>query len=31
VGNNPRMTLLDNVGEPLLVNGMHSRRERTDR
>ena len=28
---NPRMTLLDNVGEPLLVNGMHSRRERTDR
>jgi peptide/nickel transport system ATP-binding protein len=28
---NPRMTLLDNVGEPLLVNGMTSRRERTDR
>src|SRR5215471_16329052 len=28
---NPRMTLLDNVGEPLLVNGMKSRRERTDR
>src|SRR5215813_6964659 len=28
---NPRMTLLDNVGEPLLVNGMRSRRERTDR
>ncbi len=28
---NPRMTLLDNVGEPLLVNGMGSRRERADR
>ena len=28
---NPRMTLFDNVGEPLLVNGMNSRRERTDR
>ena len=28
---NPRMTLLDNVGEPLLVNGVHNRRERTDR
>ena len=28
---NPRMTLLDNVGEPLLVNGMRSRRQRTDR
>jgi peptide/nickel transport system ATP-binding protein len=28
---NPRMTLLDNVGEPLLVNGMRSRRERMDR
>ncbi|HZP98420.1 MAG TPA: oligopeptide/dipeptide ABC transporter ATP-binding protein [Reyranella sp.] len=28
---NPRMTLLDNVGEPLLVNGMKSRGERTDR
>jgi peptide/nickel transport system ATP-binding protein len=28
---NPRMTLLDNVGEPLLVNGMTSRAERTDR
>jgi peptide/nickel transport system ATP-binding protein len=28
---NPRMTLLDNVGEPLLVNGMRSRRERTER
>jgi peptide/nickel transport system ATP-binding protein len=28
---NPRMTLLDNVGEPLLVNGMGNRRERTDR
>jgi peptide/nickel transport system ATP-binding protein len=28
---NPRMTLLDNVGEPLLVNGMRSRKERTER
>jgi len=28
---NPRMTLLDNVGEPLLVNGMKNRRERADR
>ena len=28
---NPRMTLFDNVGEPLLVNGMRSRRERMDR
>jgi peptide/nickel transport system ATP-binding protein len=28
---NPRMTLFDNVGEPLLVNGMRSRRDRTDR
>ncbi len=28
---NPRMTLLDNVGEPLLVNGMKSRRARMDR
>jgi len=28
---NPRMTLFDNVGEPLLVNGMRSRRERTER
>ena len=28
---NPRMTLLDNVGEPLLVNGMRNRAERTDR
>ena len=28
---NPRMTLLDNVGEPLLVNGMKSRRERAER
>jgi peptide/nickel transport system ATP-binding protein len=28
---NPRMTLLDNVGEPLLVNGLHSRKERTER
>src|SRR6266567_369956 len=28
---NPRMTLLDNVGEPLLVNGIGNRRERTDR
>ena len=25
---NPRMTLFDNVGEPLLVNGMRNRRER---
>jgi peptide/nickel transport system ATP-binding protein len=28
---NPRMTLLDNVGEPLLVNGMKNRTERADR
>jgi len=28
---NPRMTLFDNVGEPLLVHGMRNRRERTDR
>ncbi len=28
---NPRMTLFDIVGEPLLVNGMSSRKERTDR
>ena len=28
---NPRMTLLDNVGEPLLVNGMRNRGERMDR
>ena len=28
---NPRMTLFDNVGEPLLVNGMTNREERTDR
>ncbi|MBV9832948.1 MAG: ATP-binding cassette domain-containing protein [Alphaproteobacteria bacterium] len=28
---NPRMTLLDNVGEPLLVNGMSNRNERTAR
>ena len=28
---NPRMTLLDIVGEPLLVNGVRSRREREDR
>jgi len=28
---NPRMTLLDLVGEPLLVHGMKSRREREDR
>jgi len=28
---NPRMTLFDNVGEPLLVHGMKSRAERTDR
>ena len=28
---NPRMTLLDIVGEPLLVNGVTSRDERTDR
>lgn len=28
---NPRMTLLDIVGEPLLVNGMNNRQERMDR
>jgi peptide/nickel transport system ATP-binding protein len=28
---NPRMTLLDIVGEPLLVNGMSNRQERMDR
>ena len=28
---NPRMTLLDNVGEPLLVNGMRRRADRMDR
>jgi peptide/nickel transport system ATP-binding protein len=28
---NPRMTLFDNVGEPLLVHGMRNRRQRTDR
>ena len=28
---NPRMTLFDNVGEPLLVNGIRNRRERMDR
>ena len=28
---NPRMTLLDNVGEPLLVNGVRNRGERMDR
>ncbi len=28
---NPRMTLFDIVGEPLLVNGMADRKERTDR
>jgi peptide/nickel transport system ATP-binding protein len=28
---NPRMTLFDNVGEPLLVNGIRSRRERMER
>jgi peptide/nickel transport system ATP-binding protein len=28
---NPRMTLFDIVGEPLLVNGMKSRQERMDR
>ncbi|MSP00793.1 MAG: ATP-binding cassette domain-containing protein [Acetobacteraceae bacterium] len=28
---NPRMTLLDNVGEPLLVNGVRSRVQRMDR
>jgi peptide/nickel transport system ATP-binding protein len=28
---NPRMTLFDNVGEPLLVNGLRDRRRRMDR
>ena len=28
---NPRMTLLDLVGEPLLVHGLRSRREREER
>jgi peptide/nickel transport system ATP-binding protein len=28
---NPRMTLLDNVGEPLLVNGLRDRRARRER
>ena len=28
---NPRMTIFDNVGEPLLVNGMRARRERLER
>ena len=28
---NPRMTLFDNVGEPLLVNGVRRRKERMDR
>src|ERR1051326_575662 len=28
---NPRMTLLDNVGEPLLVNGVRSREQRMER
>lgn len=28
---NPRMNLLDIIGEPLLVNGVSSRQERTDR
>lgn len=28
---NPRMTLFDNVGEPLLVNGVSNRNERMDR
>ena len=28
---NPRMTLLDIVGEPLLVHGMNNRQERQDR
>jgi peptide/nickel transport system ATP-binding protein len=27
---NPRMTLLDNVGEPLLVNGVRSRKQRME-
>ena len=28
---NPRMTVLDNVGEALLVNGLRDRRQRTER
>ncbi|HEX2950368.1 MAG TPA: oligopeptide/dipeptide ABC transporter ATP-binding protein [Armatimonadota bacterium] len=28
---NPRMTVLDIVGEPLLIHGMHHRREREER
>jgi len=28
---NPRMTLFDNIGEPLLVNGMTNREERMER
>jgi oligopeptide/dipeptide ABC transporter ATP-binding protein len=28
---NPRMTLFDNVGEPLLVNGLRARQARTER
>ena len=28
---NPRMTIFDNVGEPLLVNGLRSRRARLER
>jgi oligopeptide/dipeptide ABC transporter ATP-binding protein len=28
---NPRMTILDLIGEPLLVNGVKSRQERSDR
>ncbi len=28
---NPRMTLFDNVGEPLLVNGLRNRRRRLER
>ena len=28
---NPRMTLFDNVGEPLLVNGLRDRRARMER
>jgi len=28
---NPRMTIFDNVGEPLLVNGLRNRRARLDR
>src|SRR5216110_3096004 len=28
---NPRMTIFDNVGEPLLVNGLRDRRARLDR